>query len=340
MLEPNTLKKIDKSLMYQIYDSWPQISKKHYFSNLKILEFSDIDHIIFVGMGGSGTLGDIFASILSRTNIHVTVVKGYLLPKTIDKNSLIVFISVSGNTIETLSALKDAKNKGYNTISFSAGGIMETFCKKNFLEYRKIKQIQSPRASFVAYLYSMLKVLEKILPIKKNEIETSIRKLEIINKKISSKNLTDNNPALKLANEITGIPLIYYPHGLEAAAIRFKNSLQENAKLHAIVEDIVESSHNGIVAWEKKSSISPILLQGYDDYIKTKERWVIVKKYFQENKIEYQEIYSVRGNILSKLINLIYFLDYTSIYKAVLLDTDPSPVNSIKYIKSRLNCTK
>ena len=164
----------------------------------------------------------------------------------------------------------------------------------------------------------------------------SIKELEILNDKISSKNLTLNNPAIKLANEISGIPLIYYPWGLQAAAIRFKNSLQENAKMHAIIEDVVEASHNGIVAWEKKSQIFPILLQGHDDYIKTKERWEILKIYFDNNEIQYKEISSISGDILSKLIHLIYLLDYASIYKAILSNTDPTPVKSIDFIKSKL----
>jgi len=33
---------------------------------------------------------------------------------------------------------------------------------------------------------------------------------------------------------------------------------------------------------------------------------------------------------------LIYLLDYTSIYKAVISETDPTPVRSIDFIKSRL----
>jgi len=144
------------------------------------------------------------------------------------------------------------------------------------------------------------------------------------------------NPAIKLAQGISGIPLIYYPWGLQAAAIRFKNSLQENAKMHAIVEDVVEASHNGIVAWEKKSKIFPILLQGRDDNIKTKERWEIFKTYFDNNGIKYNEVLSIKGDILSKLTQLVYLLDYASIYKAVLSETDPTPVKSIDFIKSRL----
>ena len=336
MLDIETLERIDKKSMHKVYDKWAEISKNAYNSDIKIVEFRDIDHIVFVGMGGSGTLGDIFSSILSKTNIHVSIVKGYLLPKTVDKNSLVIFTSVSGNTVETLSALKDAKKQECKTISFSSGGELERFCKENSLEYRKIEKNHSPRASFVSYLYSMLKVLENIIPINKKEVYNSIKELEILKEKISSKNLTSENPALKLAEGILGIPLIYYPWGLQASAIRFKNSLQENAKMHAIVEDVVEASHNGIVAWEKKSEIFPILLQGHEDYVKTKERWKVLKTYFDNNEIKYNEISSISGNILSKLIHLVYLLDYASIYKAVLSNTDPTPVESIDYIKSKL----
>ena len=139
-----------------------------------------------------------------------------------------------------------------------------------------------------------------------------------------------------MAKWITGIPNIYYPHGLESAAIRFKSSLQENSKTHVILEDIIEACHNGIVAWEKSSEIQPILLQGQDDYIKTKERFSIIKDFFKKNEIDFKEINSVSGNILTKTICLIYILDYASIYKAVLSKIDPSPVSSIDYIKSRL----
>jgi glucose/mannose-6-phosphate isomerase len=336
VLDLETLDRVDSKSMYKIYDKWAEISKNAYNSNIKIAQFKNVDHVVFVGMGGSGTLGDIFSSILSKTNIHISIVKGYLLPKTIDKNSLVIFTSVSGNTAETLSAIKDAVKQNYNTISFSSGGLLEKFCIKNNLEFRKIEKIHSPRASFVSYLYTMLKVLEDIIPVEKNEIINSIKELEILSNKISSKNLTSENPAINLAQEISGIPLIYYPWGLQSAAIRFKNSLQENAKMHVMVEDIVEASHNGIVSWEKKSKISPILLQGYDDYIKTKERWKVVKTYFDKNRIDYKEILSIKGNILSKITHLIYLLDYTSIYKAVISDTDPTPVKSIDFIKSKL----
>ena len=286
-------------------------------------------------MGGSGAIGDIFSSILSKTNIHVNVVKGYHLPHTVDSNTLVVVVSVSGNTTETFSVLDSAYKMKSKIVVFSSGGKMLEYCTKNKIKHRIIPQYHSPRASFTSYLYTMLNVLQSTLEIKKHDIFESIEKLEELNREISSSNLTDNNPSLNLAKWIHDIPMIYYPFGLQSAAIRFKNSLQENVKIHAFAEDVIETCHNGVVSWERKSKIQPILIEGQDDHIKTKERWQILEEFLQQNKIEYREIMSVNGSIISKVINLIYLLDYSTIYKAVLDGVDPTPVKSIDYVKNR-----
>jgi glucose/mannose-6-phosphate isomerase len=336
LLTKDNLEKSDSDGMHNVYDKWPHIARDAYDSDLESVDFKDIDNVVFSGMGGSGAVGDLFSSILSKSNVHTTVVKGYELPKTVDKNTLVVITSISGNTIEVLTTLESATKKDCSVIAFSSGGRMESFCTKNNVEFRKIPQIHSPRASFPSYVYSILKTLNSIIPIKKQEITNSLEKLELVSKEISSENLSDTNPSLNLANWITGIPIIYYPWGLQAVAIRFKNSLQENAKTHAIIEDVIESGHNGIVSWEKPSDMVPIMIEGKDDHIKTKERWTILRQYFEENNIAYKEISSLEGGILSKIMSLIYLLDYSTIYYAARLGINPSPIKSIDFIKERL----
>ena len=330
------LEKYDVKKMYKVYDNWPNIAKLDYEKKFEKINFTGIDHVIFAGMGGSGALGDIFSAILSKTNIHVCVVKGYNLPNTVNSNTLVVVISISGNTDETLRILDLAYNQNCKLIAFSSGGKMEQVCLEKNIEFRKIEEFHSPRASFPSFLYAILNILSPILLIKKEDVVKSIEELHVTHKKISSNNISENNPALSLAKWITNIPLIYYPWGLQSVAIRFKNALQENSKNHVIIEDIVESCHNGIVAWERKSNVQPIFIKGADDHIKTDEKNKILKEYFQENKIEYREIISCKGDILSKIINLAYILDYCSIYKAVLTKTDPTPVRSIEFIKKRI----
>lgn len=322
--------------MFQVYDRWPEISKERFDANLEEIDYDKISYIVFSGMGGSGALSDIFSSIFSKTNVHVDVIKGYLLPKTVNSETLVVTTSISGNTNETLSIMKSALDGGSKVVSFSSGGKIEQFCAKKGLKNWKIPMQHSPRASFVSFLYSMLKVLNPVIPIQKDEITESIDQMNVIRKKIFSENLNETNPSLNLSEWITDIPVIYYPWGLQAAAIRFKNSLQENAKHHAMIEDVIETCHNGIVTWSKPSRLKPILIQGEDDHIKTKERWKILKEFFQKENIEYWDVKSAKGGILSKLINLIYLLDYSTIYLAANSKIDPTPIEPIDYIKKRL----
>jgi glucose/mannose-6-phosphate isomerase len=336
MLTSDQIKNIDTQDMYKTYENWPEIAEQTYHKKFDKLDVKDIDHIVFAGMGGSGTIGDIFSSILSKTNLHVSVVKGYSLPKTVNERTLIMCTSISGNTEETLSILENAKKSNARFVSMSSGGKMEDFCEKNNLKFYKIKKYHSPRASLLGFLYAALNIFEEIIQINKNDVNESIKSLYELKKGILVDSLYKKNMAIELAEWIKEIPMLYYPWGLESVAIRFKNSMQENAKKHVMYEDVIETCHNGIVSWEKSSNVQPILIRGSNDHKKTIERWDIIKEFFQEKNITYKEIFSVDGNILSKIVCLIYILDMTSIYNAVIGKIDPSPVNSIDFIKDKL----
>ena len=336
-MEFKDIEEIDTNKMFKVYDQWPEIAKNYFRKRFTKLNFQNIENIVFVGMGGSGAIGDVFASILSKTNLRVSVIKGYNFPKHVDKKTLIIAISISGNTDETNSILKESINYNCKILGISSGGKMEEFCNQHKLEFRKVKRFNSPRESFAAFLFSLLNILSPIIPMKPNDIDEAIDEMFKLRKVIATENLTETNLSLKLAKWIDHTPIIYYPFGFESVAIRFKSSLQENAKSHVIIEDVMEASHNGIVAWEKKSKIKPILIRGPNDHPKTFQKYEIFKRYFQEKKIDFYEIFSIDGNILSKIVNLIYLLDFCSIYKAVLDKTNPFPVKSIDYIKEKIS---
>ena len=335
-MELEDLNIIDTRQMFKAYDDWPKIASESFEEKFTKFDIKNVDHIVFAGMGGSGSIGDTIGAILSKKDIHVSNVKGYLLPKTVDPNSLVIVTSVSGNTDEALEILKTVNDTGAKAVGFSSGGLMEKYCENNNIFFQRISMIHSPRASFTRFLYSILNILDSILPLEKNDIIQSIRALEKLKENIFSGNLMMDNKALEIAKFTKNLVAIYYPAGLYASAIRYKNCLQENAKIHAMTEDIIESCHNGIVSWERKTDVRPVLIQGKDDHAKTLERWKVLEDFFKMKEIEYMKIQSIEGNILSKIVNLNYLLDYSSIYTAVINKIDPSPVESIEYIKSRL----
>jgi glucose/mannose-6-phosphate isomerase len=336
LLEYSLIEKLDSSGMLKTYDMWPQLSLENYEREVEVISNGNFDHIVFCGMGGSGAIGDVMKSIFSLTTIHTDVVKGYLLPATVSSNSLTIIISASGNTQEMLSILKTAKKIGCKTIVLSSGGKLDKLCQEFSIKLIKTPLVHSPRTSFPILLFTLLKILSPIIPLSQNDVINAINQMESIGRTINSNNLTPTNPSLQLANWIRGTPVIFYPNGLKAAAVRFKNSIQENAKSHAMIEDVIETCHNGIVSWERSSNAVPIMIQGVDDYTTTKERWNILKDYFHTMNIDFWEITSPTGNILTKTTSLIYLLDYASIYLALISKVDPSPIKSIDFIKQRL----
>ena len=177
------LQRIDSKKMYEVYDKWPQTAQKSYEMHLEKFNAKNIDHIVFAGMGGSGTIGDVMSALLSKDDIHVSVVKGYLLPKTVDSNTLVVLTSISGNTDETLTILRNNLKSNAKFITFSSGGNLQELSKKNNVPHYSISEYHSPRASFLAFLYSIINVLEDTLPIKRTDVSESFLKLNEVKMK-------------------------------------------------------------------------------------------------------------------------------------------------------------
>ena len=98
----------------------------------------------------------------------------------------------------------------------------------------------------------------------------------------------------------------------------------------------IRNNINGIVSWEGKSDFKPVLIRGSEDYVKTKERWEILKIFFKEKNIDFWEVSSINGDVLSKIMCLIYLLDFSTIYRAVIIGMNPFLVKSIDYIKEHL----
>ena len=326
---------LDPSGMHRAYDDWPRLAREAYEQRPEPAMDYRFDHVVFAGMGGSGALGEIFHSLLSRSPVHVDIVKGYRLPYTTGPGSLVVATSVSGQTAETISALRSAQKTGCRAVGFSSGGLLQEMCRRDGIPHYRIGEVHSPRASLVSYLYSMIGALAPVLQLGPSDAEESLGHLSSLAARVSSSN-RDGNPSLELASWLSGTPVILYPWGLRAAAVRFKNSLQENAKMHAMTEDIIESCHNGIVGWESASDARPVMIRGHGDGPTTRERWKVMSEYFASRSVEFREVSSPAGSLLTKLVGLIYVLDYASVYLALLRGADPAPVESIDYVKSRV----
>ncbi|MET1101526.1 MAG: bifunctional phosphoglucose/phosphomannose isomerase [Pyrodictiaceae archaeon] len=228
------------------YLEWPSYAKRHLEKALELKVEGDYDFIVICGMGGSGIVGD-YVKAISETygQKPVYVVKSFKLPSWVDANSLVITVSYSGNTLETLHCFKDAVRRGTGLIAVTSGGKLAEEAKKKKISIVEVEKGVAARAVFPSLLYSVLTLLSenKMLGLTIDELQRSIELMNTV--------VEDWEPrVLKLVDRIYGkIPILlscceYYP-----LALRLKNEFNENAKVQCKAESLPEWGHNDIEGW-------------------------------------------------------------------------------------------
>jgi len=302
-------------------------------------DLDGFDRIFVTGMGGSAIVGDILSRLI---DLPVMTNRGYYLPNSVNENDLLLAISYSGNTEETLSALRDGLRRGMSTVCLSTGGKMEDFCRERSLPLVKIPTGHQPRASTGYMLFPLLKLFSRAGLAGTVDFDNLLKDIEELKEKWNSTVKTTKNPAKKLAKEFKGkVPIIYGTKGnTEVVAYRWKTQINENAKQPGYWNVFPELNHNETVGYELGSKImengKAIMLKNGLELERNQLRMEIMEDLFEDEGIDYSLVRSPGGDKFTRVIGQIYFGDYFSVYLALLNDVDPSPVELIESFKKRL----
>lgn len=354
----NEIKKIDKSGMLELQKKVPDFIQDaiERARNLVIpsdieikgtkLQYYSFSQIIGVGMGGSAISFDFLRSFLRYANVKIPVEsnRDYNLPPYADENTLVILISYSGNTEETLSCFLDAIEKGCPIVALTSGGILEAFCIKLGLPYVKLPSDLPPRASLPYLFFPLLVVLEKlnIHPTFEKDVEETLAVVEVLKEELKPETLIIDNLAKRIAICLYNkIPLIYGHTYFDCVANRIKCQFNENSKVLALFEVLPEMNHNGIVGWEAEMQLLeqfyPIFIRDSDESPAIKARIEISRDHIiLKKKKQIIEILARGEGVLAKMFSVTYIGDCVSVYLAILNETDPTPVDSISLLKSQL----
>jgi len=301
-----------------------------------------IDSVVVIGMGGSAISADLFVNFFKdELDIPFIVNRSYSLPNFMNKNTLLIVSSYSGNTEETISVFKSALKTKCRIVCITTGGKIEALAKKNKVPVVKILPGFQPRYALGLSFFSLLRVLNKIKIVSvKPAFVNSIIKLYKNKAKLYSK---ERNPALDCAEEILGyIPVIYSAEGITSSlGYRLKSQFNENSKLLAFHNVLPEMNHNEIVGWEsfeeKQFHAKVINIIDKEYPARIKKRFDIVNELFAQNKAGVINLESKEKSFKIRLMDLIFLCDWITYYTAVLRGFDPSEIKNIDLLKERLS---
>ncbi|MBM3702602.1 MAG: bifunctional phosphoglucose/phosphomannose isomerase [Actinobacteria bacterium] len=347
---PEKIKEIDKEGMLETEEKFYQqmLDAKEIAdgADLGNIKGKDFEGVAFSGMGGSGFAGDIIKALIKDDiNIPVEVVKGYNLPSFVKSGWLVVPVSYSGNTEETISAASKALDRGCEILIVCSGGELESIARSNNKTIIKIPSGLQPRGA-IGYLffpaYLALDHLD-IMKIPSGDIEETLdlikEKAGLYNREVSS----DKNFAKKIALKISdNLPIVYGTEGLlSAVAYRLKCEFNENSKTPCWWNEFPELNHNETVGWERLKGTTRkfvlLVFREKNEGIRIKTRIDVTLNLIRENVSEVIEIPVEGKSKLAKVLSTMYLGDIVSVYLALLAGIDPGPVEKIQSLKAELS---
>lgn len=295
-----------------------------------------IHNIILCGMGGSGIGGTYVRDFIKDICPCPYIINNsYDVPAYVNKHTLVIVSSYSGNTEETVNALEQALQKSAKIVCISSGGKVKSIAEKNNLDYIQLPGgYSSPRAclgfSVVAQLYTLFHlnfINNDIL----SHVKSSIDLLKFEQDDIKIK-------AEKLASNILGkTPVIYTVESSQSVAERWRQQINENSKILGWHHTIPEMNHNELVGWrQKKEDISVIFLRYRDESKQNILRIDLTKTIVTPLAGQVIEIFAKGRTRTEKMIYLTHLGDWLSYYLAQKQGIDAEEIKNINFLKKEL----
>ncbi len=308
-------------------------------------EYKNIKNIVFVGMGGSAIAGDIVCLLSQHTTtIPMIVTRTYSLPNWVDKHTLVICLSYSGNTEETLSAFKEADEKNAHIIGITSGGKLMHELEIHHYDMITIPQGLPPRAA-LGYLAVPLLYVMRSLDLIENSVNHELEDAVDLLKKQRAfwSEISDNNEALQIAKQIyQSYPLIYgEAEHTSTIARRWRGQFAENSKMLASSQELPELDHNEIVGFDK----NPDILKRFGviwlidkEMNKRMEKRLTITKDIINGSVAYQITIQTAGtSFTERMLYLIHLGDWVSFWCAILHKEDPTPVKRITALKELMS---
>jgi glucose/mannose-6-phosphate isomerase len=318
--------------------------------------------VVVAGMGGSGIAGDVLAALAApAAQAPVFVQREPGLPGWVGAADVVIAVSCSGGTQETLAATDEAVRRGAALVGIGAADSpLSRRCTQARAPFVPVVKQLAPRASMWALATPVLVAGARLglLDLPADAFEAAAVRLEAIAETCRPDREAFVNPGKQLALELTGsLPMVWGAGTTGGvAAYRFGCQLAENAKYPAVVGALPEAHHNQVVAFdgplaggaatddlfrdrveeEEPLRVRLVLLHDDDGDEAVAARVSVSEQIAQERGVPVTSLRSEGDGPMERLASLVGLIDYATVYLALLHDTDPTPVAPIDALKQRL----
>ncbi len=320
--------------------------------------------VVVAGVGGSGISGDVLAAIAGPAcPVPIIVHRDYGLPIWVGAADVVMGVSSSGGTEETLSAVEQAVSRGCTVVGVGADDspLAHLIARGNG-PFVPIQPGRMPRVNLWALSLPLLLAGRalKILSIKDSDIAAAADRLDETAERCRPTSESFVNPAKRLAVELAGsVPMVWGTSPLGGvAAYRFAAQLAENAKYPSISGVLPEANHNQVVAFDgpfagpasqdgdhlfrdrvdepDAAHLRLVILRDSAEHPQIARRREGSVELARARGIEVTELLAEGTSPLERLAGLVALPDFGSVYLGLLYGIDPTPIAAIAELRERI----
>jgi glucose/mannose-6-phosphate isomerase len=335
------IRKIDTRNMLQMVADMPgHIRDSNLIGRSAQIEHDDIKNVAICGLGGSAIGGDMISTWLSEScSVPCGVTRSYSVPAHVGPGSLVIAVSYSGDTEETLSMVDSAFARGAEVVAVSSGGRLKAVAEERGAVHCEVPSGLVPRATVGHVFGAIVGLLESAgITEATEDLAETAAVLRMVISDCGEAAGTSENPAKKLAHELHGTIPVSIGYGLSVpVARRWANQFNENAKMVAFSGELPEMNHNAIVGWvgDGRSQGYSMIFLDHDMCDAMMTRRVAATKEMLRDRVRVYSSTAMGRSLLAKMFSLVVVGDFTSIYAALLRGEDPSttePIDALKRI--------
>jgi glucose/mannose-6-phosphate isomerase len=335
----SSIEKIDTNNMRSMIKNFPILLRettldKKVKAHAVELNEKGIHGICMVGMGGSSIAGEMCRWLLKdQAKVPLISIRDYNIPAFVNEEWVVIAVSYSGNTEETLSAFEEAHSRGCEIIAITSGGKLGK--KSKSIPCHKLYPRFQPRAVLPMMIAAVLPTIETLLGLPHSDLVKISKKLENFCSNWDSIIPSPRNLSETLFDHI---PVFIAWGHLVPVAYRAKCQINENAKSIAIYLEIPESNHNEIEATSvcSKYTIRPIFLRSQWESRGISKRFEATSRIYSSNKCNSNHLKFQCESKLEEILALTHYLDMVSLELAKLRKVDPVSVDMITQLKREL----
>lgn len=319
---------------------WRQVA--HEFEASRPIRAGEFDNVVFGGMGGSA-LGALIAMSWPGFEIPFEICREYDIPAYVSDRTVFFASSYSGNTEETISALRAAQERGAYIIVITSGGELAGIAEEKQYPLLTLPAGLQPRHATL-YSFKALLTATDALGVTKAASRTLAGKADFLRQAVTAWVATvptKDNQAKRIALDVIGkSAIVYAGPKLWPAAYKWKISINENAKHLAWAGPFPEFSHNEMMGWTRQPVHKPfcvIDLHSRLEHERVQKRFAVTQRVLSGQRPEPIVVEAEGADLLEELLSTIALGDFVSIYTALLNGINPTPVDLIEKFKKLLN---